>query len=156
LNRQTGHPFGPTATRRRTRWPWILAGILLITIVLLGIGTMVAWTAWIAISEFANEGISIVVDGQRWDGLHAEHVLAALAGLGLAGALVAGALLLCLGLIVPLALAIVLLVVGLVISAVLAAVGVALGLALLPLWLPLLLLWLLLRPSRSRLASSPA
>ena len=156
MNEPASQPFGPTATRRRARWPWVLAGVLLLTTLLLGIGTMAAWTAWIAVSEFASEGISIVVDGQRWDGLHPEQVLAALAGLGLAGALGAGALLFCLGLVVPLALALVLLAVGLVIAAALAAVGLALGLALLPLWLPLLLLWLLLRPSRSTLASSPA
>lgn len=143
----------PTAPRRRARWPWVLGAALLLLMVLLAVGAVAAWAA---LSGVVHEGVSIVVDGHRWDDLLPEHAWAAVVSLGLTGALLIGALLLCVGLVVPLLLALVLLIVGLVIAVALSAVGVALGLALSPLWLPLLLLWLLLRPSRPALASSPA
>lgn len=149
-------PAAAATPRRRARWPWVLGAVLLLLVALLGMGAVAAWAA---LSEAASEGVSIVINGHRWDELRPEQGLAALAGLGLAGALVIGSLLLCVGLIVPLLLALVLMIVGLAIAVALAAVGVALAVALSPLWLPLLLLWLLLRPARPAgpaLASSPA
>jgi hypothetical protein len=146
-------PASPAPGQRRARWPWVLGATLLLMAVLMAVGAM---TAWALVSEAVGEGVAIVVNGHRFEGLPPEHALGALAGIGLAGMLVVGLLLLCLGLIVPLVLSLVLLILGLVFSAVLAVAGVALVLALSPLWLPLLLLWWLLRPSRRRLASSPA
>ena len=146
-------PVTAASPRRRARWPWVLAGALLLSMALLAVGAMAAWAA---ITGVASEGVSIVVDGHRWDDLLPEHAWAALLSLGLTGALLISAVLFVVGLIVPLVLALVLMIVGLAIAVALAAVGVALGLALSPLWLPLLLLWLLLRPSRPALASSPA
>ena len=137
-----------TAPRRRARWPWVLGAALLLMVLLLAAGTVAAWVV--------NEGISIVVDGHRWDDLLPEHAWAAVVSLGLTGALIVGALLMCVGLLLPLVLSLVFLIVGLVVAVAQAAVGVALAVALSPLWLPLLLLWLLLRPSRPPLASSSA
>jgi hypothetical protein len=142
-----------TAPRRRARWPWVLGAALLLMVLLLAAGTVAAWAA---LTGVVNEGISIVVDGHRWDDLLPEHAWAAVVSLGLTGALIVGALLMCVGLLVPLVLSLALLIVGLVVAVALAAVGVALAVALSPLWLPLLLLWLLLRPSRPPLASSSA
>ena len=143
----------PAEAARRARWPWMLGTTLLLLNTLLALNTVLVWAL---ISETVGEGVAVVVNDQRWEELRPEQALAALAGIGVAGVAAIGALLLGLGLIVPLVLALALLLVGLAVAAVLAAVGVALGLALSPLWLPLLLLWLLLRPSRRRLASSPA
>lgn len=143
----------PAQPARRARWPWVLGAAGLLLTALLAIGTVLAWAL---ISETVAEGVTVVVNDQRWEDLRPEHALAALAGLGVAGVAAIGALLLGVGLVVPLVLALALLVVGLAVAAVLAAVGVAFGVALSPLWLPLLLLWLLLRPSRRGLASSPA
>ncbi len=146
-------PARAAAPRRRARWPWVLGGAMLLLVILLTVGAVAAWAA---LTGAVQEGVSIVIGGHRWDDLLPEHAWAALLSLGLTGALIFVCLLLCVGLVVPLLLALVLMIVGLVIALALAAVGVALGVALSPLWLPLLLLWLLLRPSRPALASSPA
>ncbi len=149
---------GPTARppvpqRRAARWPWVLGVAVLLLAALLAIGTLTAWTL---ISETVGEGVAIVVNGHRWEDLHPEHALGALAGIGVAGMALVGMLLLGVGLVVPLVLALILLIVGLAVALVLGVAGVALAAALSPLWLPLLLLWWLLRPSRRRLASSTA
>jgi hypothetical protein len=127
------------------------AGLLLTA--LLAIGTVLAWAL---ISETVAEGVTVVVNDPAL-GRSAPQARAGGPGRPRRGRVAAiGALLLGVGLVVPLVLALALLVVGLAVAAVLAAVGVAFGVALSPLWLPLLLMWLLLRPSRRRLASSPA
>ena len=115
-----------TAPRRRARWPWVLGAALLLMVLLLAAGTVAAWAA---LTGVVNEGISIVVDGHRWDDLLPEHAWAAVVSLGLTGALIVGALLMCVGLLVPLVLSLVLLIVGLVVAVALAAVGVALAVA---------------------------
>lgn len=153
----TATPAPPAAGKRRARWPWVLGGALLLLTGLLAAAAVAAWALIGGVlDEVVGPGVGIVVNGHRWEDLHPEHLLAALAGMGLAGLAVMGALLLVVGLIVPLVLSLVLLSVGLVVTVGLGAVGVALAVGLTPLWLPLLLLWWLLRPARRPLASSAA
>jgi hypothetical protein len=130
-------------TRTRAIWPWVLGGLLLLS--LLAAASGLAWVMNFAGpgSEW-HDGMHIMVDGEDWSSDGPGTVLAVLAGLLAGGAaLVVGVLAVLV--VVPLALALALLGVALgIAAAVLSVVAVAAAL-LLPLWLPLLLLWLLLR-----------
>ena len=133
-----------SARPRRRLWPWLLAGLLLLS--LLAAGSGLAWVMGTA--DAFDDGLHIVVGNQDWTGDGAGSWLAVVAGLMAGGAaLVAGVLtvLVVVLLVVPLALALALLGVALGIAAAVFSLLAVAAAGLLPLWLPLLLLWLLLR-----------
>jgi hypothetical protein len=153
-------PAAP-AKRVRRRWPWVLGGLLLLSLVLV----MTALTL-LGLLDGVRDGLNVVVDGESWH-VFTPQGLGGGVGSGVGSAVgVSVALLVMLVvvmLVVPLALTGVLLVVvvavGLAVLA--AALGLAVGLAsvllvlalgLSPLWGVVLLLWLLLRPSRKTAA----
>lgn len=138
-------PRTPTEPRRRARWPWVL-GTLILLLALWAACSMAALMLW---ADGPREGLSISINGQRWEALPNPTELGVLAAMGLGGSLLAGLALLAVVVVVPcvvlLAMAVALLGTGLGLGAALMAVLLMLGLAAAPLWLPLLLLWLLLR-----------
>jgi hypothetical protein len=138
-------------SRPRAVWPWVLGGLLLLS--LLAAGSGLAWLMQLGdLGHGFHEGVHISLDGEDWSSDGPGAVLAVLAGLLAGGAaLVVG--LLAVLVVVPLALALALLGVALGIAAAVFSVVAVAAALLLPLWLPLVLLWLLLR---RRPAAAPA
>jgi|GEM_PF-4356538 len=129
-----------TTARPRPVWPWVLGGLLLLS--LLAVGSGLAWV--MNLHNDFHDGAHVVLDGDDWSSDGPGTVLAVIAGLLAGGAaLVVG--LLAVLVVVPLALALALLGVALGIAAAVFSVLAVAAALLLPLWLPLLLLWLLLR-----------
>ena len=152
--------LAPASARpRRSLWPWLPGGLLLLS--LLAAGSGLAWLT--GAGDAFDDGLHIVVGNQDWPGDGAGSWLAVVAGLLAGGAaLVAGVLtvlvvVLLVLLVVPLALALALLGVALGLAAAVLSLLAVAAAGLLPLWLSLLLLWLLLRRKpAAATAGSPA
>jgi hypothetical protein len=130
---------GPAPRPPRRIWPWVLGGLLGLTLAAVAGGTL----ALLALADSAREGLHVVVDGERWDAPVWGVVPAVLAVLGTGGALLCALLVVLL--VVPVTVGAVLLCVALGLGIVLAvALGVVLATTS-PLWLLLLILWLVFR-----------
>ena len=125
----------PESRPRRRVWPWALAAMVLVLLLMAAAGT----SALMALSDATRDGFHVVIDGDEWRPtvLATDHW--GLALLGVAAAIFAVLL------IVPVAVLLALTCAGLGIGVALLAVLVAAAVALSPLWLVALLLWLLLR-----------
>ena len=132
-----------TTARPRPVWPWVMGGLLLLCLLVVGSGL-----AWLidtgAMGHGFDNGVHIALDGEDWSSDGPGTVLAVLAGLLAGGAALMMGVLAVL-VVVPLALALALLGVALGIAAAVFSVLAVAAALLLPLWLPLWLLWLLLR-----------
>ena len=129
----------PPAPAPRRLWPWVLGGLLLLSLLALVSGV----TALMSMLDSARHGVHVNIDGEDLDVGWSLGSLGLLGLLGGALGLLAGLLaLLC---VVPLTLLLVALGLLLGFGGVLLGVGVVAALVLSPLWGLLLLAWLLLR-----------
>jgi hypothetical protein len=122
----------------RRVWPWVLGATLLLVLLAAAAGVSLL----VSVLNAAHDGVHVVINGETWDA----PGLDALLNLSLFGALgVAGAALVLVAVVVPLALLLALLGTVLGLGLALAGVVLVVALALSPLWLVVLVLWLLLR-----------
>ena len=127
---------------------WAVGRLARGLLVLVACGLVVAALAVAGVAALAHgmqgvlDGATVTVNGERWlgDGPSAAHVVAAMVGL-----LVAGAVLVTL---VPLVLALAFGAVALAVGMALVPLLLVMLVALSPLWLPVLVLWLALRRPR--------
>jgi hypothetical protein len=129
----------PAAQPRRW-WPWLLGGLLLMTVLL-----MTALTLAVAgLAEVAQHGWQVVINGDEWDGLDITST-GSVIGLMAAALLVVIIVVLVVPAVVLMALLIAGGGVGLALGVVLLALALVAAIVLSPLWL----LWLLLRRRRA-------
>ncbi len=144
------HAFQPVPpappARRRRHWPWLLAGLVLLG----ALAAAAMATAWLGLSDAAQHGLHVQIDGDDWNSAFADgDRLQAHWGLALAGVILAlTAVFVVVTVVVPTAVLLALLAAALGIGVVLLAVLAVAAVVLSPLWALALLLWLALRPRR--------
>ncbi len=147
-----GAPVVPPSPPRQRRhwWPWVLVATGLALLLF----SAVAATLIGGLVDGLHDGVQVTVDGQHWP-LHFHGGVAGLLGIMLAvfiTLLVVPLVLLVAGLALVLSLVAAGAVVVVALAVALCALLVVVVLASSPLWLLGLLLWLLLRPSRGKVA----
>lgn len=63
---QVGYPGQPIAPPKRRRWPWVLLGIFVVLLLLIGGCSWLVFRAFSPSIDAANEWM-VLVDEQRWD-----------------------------------------------------------------------------------------
>ena len=133
----------PAPRPPRRLWPWVLGGLLALTLATVVGGTL----ALLALADSAREGVQVVIGGERWEaplwGAQWGVFPALMAVLGTGGALLC--VLLAVLLVVPAIIGVVLLCVALGLGSVLLVALCVVLATTSPLWLLLLILWLVLR-----------
>jgi hypothetical protein len=142
-------PSPPPRTRRRV-WPWLLGALLVLAL----LATAGAVAALMALADSAREGVHVVIGGESWEPPLVGAFPAAMALLGIGGALLVAFLVVVT--VVPLAVLLAVLCVLLAAGGAALAALVVVAVVLSPLWLVVLPLWWMLRSKPAPAASIPA